>query len=122
MKYVMLIHENPDTRKIFFSEEGKALMAQMDALMAELTASGELIGGEALADPSQAKTVRIVDGAPAVTDGPFAEAKEHLGGYMLLECESIERATEIGMRMPFAGGSGGGLEIRPLMSGSGTEM
>jgi hypothetical protein len=122
MKYVMLIHENPDTRKIFFSEEGKALMAQMDALMAELTASGELIGGEALADPSQAKTVRIVDGAPAVTDGPFAEAKEHLGGYMLLECDSIERAAEIGMRMPFAGGDGGGLEIRPLMTGSGTEM
>lgn len=121
MKYMLLIHENPDTRKIFFSEEGKALMAQMDALVQELTESGELIGGEALADPSQTRTVRIRDGGPAVTDGPLAEAKEHFGGYMLLDCESAERAVEIAMRMPVAG-SGGAMEIRPLMSQSGTEM
>ena len=65
---------------------------------AELTASGELIGGEALADPSNTRTVRVQEGVPVVTDAPLAEAKEHFGGYLLVECESIERAVEIGYR------------------------
>ena len=70
MKYMLLIHDNADTREVFFGEGGAELRAEMDALMAELTASGELIGGEALADPSNTKTVRVRDGVPAITDGP----------------------------------------------------
>ncbi|WP_233507333.1 YciI family protein [Spongiactinospora gelatinilytica] len=53
----------------------------------------EWIGGEALADPFNSRTVRVRDGVPAVTDGPYLEAKEHLAGYCLVECESLERAT-----------------------------
>ena len=95
-------------------------MAQVNAIMQELTASGELVGGEALADPSNAKSTQMRDGAVAVTDGPFAEAKEHLGGYLIVECESLERATDIAVRWPTT--EGGGMEVRPLMDTSRTEM
>ena len=91
-----------------------------DALMKELTESGELVGGEALADPSNTRTIRVVDGAPAITDGPFAEAKEHLGGYLIVDCESPERAAEIALRWPSARFSP--LEVRPLLDTAGAEM
>ena len=68
-----------------------------------LRLAGELLGGAVvLAHPSNARTVRLRNGLPAVTDGPFAEGKEHLAGYYLLECESIERATEIATHDPSA--------------------
>jgi hypothetical protein len=95
-------------------------MAEVDAVMQELTESGELVGGEALADPSNTKTVRVRSGVPAVTDGPFAEAKEHLGGYLIVECERPERATEIAARWPNA--RFGTMEVRPIMDPSGAEM
>ena len=82
MKYMLLIYDNAQTRETFLGEQGEDLMAEVDAIMKELTESGELVGGEALADPSNTKTIRLVDGAPAITDGPYAEAKEHLGGYL----------------------------------------
>jgi len=77
-------------------------MGEVDALMKELTESGELVGGEALADPSNTKTVRGRASFPVITDGPFAEAKEHLGGYLVVDCESLEGATEIAARWPNA--------------------
>jgi hypothetical protein len=120
MKYMLLIYDNPDTRELFSGPEGESLMAEIDAIMKELTESGELIGGEALADPSQTVTVRPRDGVPAVTDGPLAEAKEHFGGYLMVEVESSERATEIAMRWPNS--RFGAMEVRPLMDASGTEM
>ena len=67
-------------------------MGEFDALSESCTASGELVGGAALADPPNSRTVRVRDGVPAVTDGPFAEAKEQLAGYYVVDCESIERA------------------------------
>jgi hypothetical protein len=120
MKYMVMIYDNAKTRETFFGEEGAGLMAEVNAIMKELTDSGELIGGEALADPSNTKTIRPVDGVPAITDGPLAEAKEHFGGYLLLECETIERAAEIARRWPSARFTP--LEVRPVMSGDGAEM
>jgi hypothetical protein len=120
MKYMLLIYDNAQSRETFLGEQGKDLMAEVDAIMKELTASGELVGGEALADPSNTKTIRLVDGAPAITDGPFAEAKEHLGGYLIVDCESVERAAEIARRWPSARFTP--LEVRPLMDTSGAEM
>ena len=120
MKYMILIYDNAQTRSTFRGPDGASLMAEIDALMAELTESGELIGGEALADPSQTQTIRVVDGAPAVTDGPYAEAKEHLGGYLMVECETPERAADIARRWPSARFTP--LEVRPLMSPDGAEM
>ena len=73
-------------------------MGEVNALLKELTESGELVGTQALADPSNTKTVRVRDGVPAITDGPFAEAKEQLGGYLIVDCASPERATEVAAR------------------------
>jgi hypothetical protein len=119
VKYMLLIYDQPDTRKLFFSPEGAELMAEANAILKELTESGELVGGEGLADPSNTKTVRVRDGAPAVTDGPFMEAKEHFGGYMIVDCETPERATEIAARWPNARFAA--VEVRPLMDTSGAE-
>lgn len=121
MKYMLLIYDNADTRDVFFGPEGKALGEEMDALMAELTASGELVGGEALANPAQTRSIRARDGVPVVTDGPLAEAKEHFGGYLIVDCETPERATEIASRWPNARFAA--MEVRPIMNaGSEQEM
>jgi len=88
----------------------------------ELTESGELVSAEGLAAPDQAKIVRAgPDGAPAVTDGPFAEAKEWLAGYWIVDCESPERAIEIAAKASTAPGRGGAplnmpIEVREVMS------
>lgn len=120
MKYVLLIYDNPETREAFFGEETDKLMGEVDTLIKELTESGELVSADALADPSNTKTVRVRDGVPAVTDGPFAEAKEQLGGYLVVDCESPERATEIAARWPNARYCA--MEVRPIMEAAGTEM
>ena len=117
MKYMLLIYDNPDTRDVFFGEQGAELMAEVDAIMRELTESGELVGGQALADPSNSKTVRIREGVPAITDGPYAESKEQMGGYLIVECESEDRAVEIALRWPNS--RFGAMEVRPIMDTSG---
>ncbi|HEY6761878.1 MAG TPA: YciI family protein [Baekduia sp.] len=120
MKYLIMIYDNAQTREHFTGPDGKELMAEVNALMAELQQSGEMLGGEALADPSQTKAIKPVDGVPAITDGPLAEAKEHFGGYLLVECETFDRAAEIARRWPSARFTP--LEVRPLMSQDGAEM
>jgi hypothetical protein len=120
MKYMLLIYDNPDTRELFFGPEGEGLIREMEELMAELRESGELTSTDALADPSQTRTVRSHDGVPAVTDGPLAEAKEHFGGYLIVDVESPERAVEIARRWPsvrFAP-----MEVRPLMGVAAEEL
>lgn len=120
VKYMLLIYNNPATYEAWSEEERAALFGDVDVIMKELTASGELVGGEALADVSQTKTVRVRNGVPAITDGPFAEAKEQLAGYLMVECESMERAVEIAARWPDA--KYFAMEVRPVMNTSGTEM
>jgi hypothetical protein len=116
MKYMLLIYDNADTREV----ADEALMAEVDALLQELTESGELAGGEALADPSNTRTVRVRDGLPAVTDGPLAEAKEHFGGYLIVDVETAERADEIAARWPNARFAA--MEVRPVMTGGAAEV
>jgi hypothetical protein len=120
VKYLALIYNNPGAFAALSQTERDELMRQADALNEELTRSGELLGGEALADPSNGKTVRVREGVPAVTDGPFAEAKEQLAGYYVLDCESLERATEIVACDPAA--RLWAVEVRPIMDTAGTEM
>ena len=119
MKYMLLIYDAPDTREIFSGEQGKELMAQMTVVMDEIRASGEYVATQGLADAANAKTVRLQDGQPAITDGPFAEAKEQLGGYVIVDCEH-ERALELARRWPLV--SSGGIEVRPVMFDGGAEM
>jgi hypothetical protein len=116
MKYMLLIYDNADTRQA----GDAAMMAEVDVLLKELTESGELVGGEALADPSNTRTVRVRDGAPAITDGPLAEAKEHFGGYLIVDVETPERADEIAARWPNARFAA--MEVRPLMTGEAAEV
>ncbi len=102
MKYMLLIYNNPATYESWSEEERTALFGEVDQIMTELRESGELAGGEALADASNSKTVRVRDGVPAVTDGPFAEAKEQMAGYLMVDCETEDRAVEIAARWPDA--------------------
>jgi hypothetical protein len=120
VKYLLMIYDNDDTRAAFFGPDNAPLMAEMNDLLAELTASGELTSTEPLADPSQTKTVRPRGGEVIVTDGPLAEAKEHFGGYLIVDCDSLERATEIAVRWPNS--RFGAMEVRPILDPSGMEM
>jgi hypothetical protein len=120
VKYILLIYNNPAILEAMSEAERGAIGSEVDAIMAELTASGELIGGQALADASQTRTVRVRDGVPAVTDGPFAEAKEQLAGYLLVDVDSEERAVAIAARWPDA--RYWAMEVRAIMDTAGTEM
>ena len=123
MKYLILIHSNPGSREVraSFSEEQKAEGFEYDGrIVDDLVASGELVVTHALADPSLARTVTVRDGATVTTDGPFAEAKEQLAGFFLVECDTPERAVEIAARMPEA--HFGLIEVRPILDLGGAEM
>ncbi len=123
MKYLILIYHNPQSQKIWegFSDAQRADGLRLYAALREdLVASGEMIVGEALADPSLAKRVSVTEGRTMTTDGPFAEVKEHLAGFFLIECESLERAIERAARVPEA--TLGLVEVRPIMKFSGLEM
>ena len=120
MKYMLLIYNNPANVETMSEEERNKVMGEAGAIIDELIESGEWIGGEALADPLHTKTVRVRGGVPAVTDGPFVEAKEHFAGYCLVECESLERAVAIAARWPDARYSA--MEVRPIMDAGGMEL
>jgi hypothetical protein len=120
MKYLLMIYNNPATYEAWSEDQRDELFSTVDVIMKELTESGELIGGQGLADASTAKTVRVRNGVPATTDGPFAEAKEQLGGYLIVECETEDRAVEIAASWPDA--KYFAIEVRAIMHTSGTEM
>jgi hypothetical protein len=120
MKYMLLLYDNADTREAFFGPGSEPLGAEVDAVLRELKESGELIATDPLADPVQTKTVRVQEGTPVVTDGPLAETKEHFGGYLIVDCESVERAVEIAARWPSARFAP--LEVRPIMDVGGADV
>ncbi|GII00586.1 hypothetical protein Pta02_25940 [Planobispora takensis] len=113
MKYMLLIYNNPATLAALSEQEREEVMASVDSILEELTASGELVGGDALAGPELARTVRVRDGVPVTTDGPFAEAKEQLAGYVMVDCATPERAAEIAARWPDA--RFGAMEVRAVV-------
>ena len=125
MKYVILIHSNPQPwthptsdnvpeHQALPEAERKRLGADFDALLADLSERGELIGGEALDDPANARLYRWRNGKPVATDGPYAEAKEHFAGFFLVDMARRERAEEIATRMS---GPGETVELRPTWTG-----
>ena len=129
MKYLLLIYSNPTSwaHPVFMhqsealsDDERNAMLAEHQALIREITESGELIGLEPLAAPVTTRTVRAHHGVPVITDGPFAESKEQLAGYAVLDCESLERALAIAARFPDT--RFGPIEVRPIMDMSGLEM
>ncbi|MFC4946289.1 YciI family protein [Pseudonocardia sp. GCM10023141] len=115
MRYLILIYGNPASREVWRSlsvEQRAAGIAQYQAFNAELDASGERVASESLLDASTAKRVTPRGATVTTTDGPFAESKEHLAGFYLVDCDSMERAVEIGARIPEA--QAGFVEVRPV--------
>jgi hypothetical protein len=122
VKYVILIYHNARSRDVWnaFTEAQRAagIQAHMQ-LVEELTESTELVLPVALAEPSRGTRVGQHPGAIS-TDGPFAESKEHLAGFYLVDCDSLSRAVAIGERIPEA--ALGLVEVRPLLDRGGDEM
>jgi hypothetical protein len=117
---MLLIYGNDELWASFPQEDFAEVIRETNALQQELRESGEFIGAWGAADQVQAKTVRLQDGVPAVTDGPYLEAKEYLGSFDIIDCESLERALEIAARVPFA--RYGPVEVRPLMHEAAPEV
>jgi hypothetical protein len=92
------------------------------AFMQEITGSGELLSTHALGDPSISAVVRAEGGQPVVSDGPFAEAKEFMGGFYLVDVESRERALELAAKIPDAAIEGLAIEVRPVMFSAGGDV
>lgn len=115
MKYLILIYSNPESRALwesFPADERAQGLAAYEALDEELTESGEMIVSEALDDPAKARRVHLTEGRTLTTDGPFAEVKEYLVGFYLVECASLDRAVEIAAKVPEA--FMGLVEVRPV--------
>ena len=112
MKYMLLIYQNTAAWQALPEAERQAVMAEAGDIYQELADSGEWVGGEALGDPSQSRSIRVRSGVPAVTDGPYTEAKEQLAGYGIVECD-LDRAVEIATRWPDA--RYWGMEVRPIL-------
>ncbi|MBA2681240.1 MAG: YciI family protein [Ktedonobacteraceae bacterium] len=113
MRYLLLIYtdEAADAR---LSEQVQAEQYQgYNAFGEVIRTRGVSLGGKALMPTSTATTVRVRDGKTLSTDGPFAETKEQLGGYYLLNCKDLDEAIELAAKIP--GASGGSIEIRPIM-------
>jgi hypothetical protein len=120
VKYLLIIHNNPALLESLPAAELDAMMNAHEPFQQAIRGAGELVGFAALADPANSRVVRVGDGAPAVTDGPFLETKEHLAGFYVVDCDSVERAAEIAAMLPEARYVG--VEVRPVMEESGLEM
>ena len=119
MKFLISMHINPAVMDALTDEEKAAIGAGHGRFIEELKQSGELITTQALADPQQAAVVSLRAGQPVVTDGPFLEAKEYLGGFYLVDCEDKDRAVELALRIPDAAIEGLGVEVRQVMFADG---
>lgn len=116
MKYMILIHSNPEFLQRWeeLTDEQKMDFGRGHLrLSEELADSGELVVSEGLADPALATWVSVREGRAITSDGPFAEVKEHLAGFYLVECDSVQRAVELAARVPDA--VWGRVEVRPVL-------
>jgi hypothetical protein len=115
MRFLILIYGNPESREVWnglSEEQQREAMTGYVGLHEALAASGELIASDSLDDPAATKQVLVRDGTVMTTDGPFAEVKEQLAGFYLVECDTIERAIEIVPQIPEAAFSI--VEVRPV--------
>ncbi|MFF5402238.1 YciI family protein [Streptomyces misionensis] len=115
MQFLIALHINPAVLDALTAEEKAAVQEGHGAFIEALKESGELVTTQALADPSQSAVVTVRGGRTVVTDGPFLEAKEHLGGYYLVDCEDRDRAVELAAMIPDAAIEGLGVEVRQVM-------
>ncbi|HAB09148.1 MAG: YciI family protein [Alcanivorax sp.] len=112
MKYLCLAYEAEQDLKSLSREEWLALRQETLDYVAALRERGELLDTQALQSPTRARVARVRDGKGSVTDGPFAETKEQIGGYFLIEARDDEHALEIAAHWPSA--RIGAIEVRPI--------
>jgi len=113
MQYMLLIYSTEEGEAPRSEEERDAMYEEYFALSRELRESGKLVGSHELQPSSTATTVRVRDNETLATDGPFAETKEVLGGYYLVEAESLDEAIEWAAKIPSA--REGTIEVRPVV-------
>jgi hypothetical protein len=119
---MIIMQVNPAVLESLSETQRAAVGDGHGSLMQEVTESGELISTHALGDPSTSAVVAVRGGQPVVSDGPFAEAKEHMGGFYLVDVESRERALELAAKVPDAAIDGLAVEVRPVMFSAGGDV
>lgn len=113
MRYIALIYSNESDRENSTPEAMQQIMAEYRAFDEQVKAAGKWVAGDALKDTASATTIRVRDGKTMMTDGPFAETKEQLGGYYLLECDDLDEALAWASKIPTT--KYGSVELRPVM-------
>jgi hypothetical protein len=113
MKYLLAIYENEKSWDHLSEAETQAIMGEYFSFTESVKASGNFVAGEALQPTATATTVRIRDGQRLTTDGPFAETREQLGGFYLIEAKNIDEAIAVASRIP--GARTGSIEVRPVI-------
>jgi hypothetical protein len=113
MQYLLLIYEAEASMMNMTEAQQGQLIADYNAFTDGIKKSGNYIAGDALKPVSTATTVRVRDGKAMTTDGPFAETREQLGGYYLVDAKDLDEATAIAAKIPTA--RTGSIEVRPIM-------
>ena len=114
MRYLLAIYVDERVPEGRSAEESRRMLDEYDALSREWTDKGVMLSGDGLDPSSTATTVRVRDGERLITDGPFAESKEQLGGFYVVECGGIDEAVDLAARIPAA--RWGCIEVRPVMN------
>ncbi|HEY7401522.1 MAG TPA: YciI family protein [Actinomycetota bacterium] len=115
MKYALLIYGDEAGIEAASHDDRSAMYEEYDKYANWLVERGWMRGGDELASTKSATTVRVRDGEVLSTDGPFAETKEQLGGYFLIECDDLDQAIEAAGKLP--GAKRGSIEVRPILEG-----
>ena len=113
MKYMLLIYQDEPSWSALTEAERQQIFLEFRKLRGELEAGGKFVTGSQLQPISTATSVRVRDGKELITDGPFAETHEQLGGYFLIDAKDLDEATSIAARIPSA--RVGTIEVRPLV-------
>jgi hypothetical protein len=113
MRYALLIYANEQAWASQTEEQSQAQFQEYMAFTKDIVDRGIQQGGEALQPTGTATTVRVREGETMTTDGPFAETKEQLGGFYIVDCKDLDEAIEVAARIPDA--RGGSIEVRPIL-------
>ena len=112
MRYQLFICGDETADQAASPEETGAVLAEYGAFAEEMGRRGVLVGGERLRPSTDATTVQVRDGKVLTSDGPFAETKEQIGGYFLVDCKDLDEAIEVAAKIP--GARTGSIEVRPI--------
>ena len=113
MRYLCLIYDDESKWGTMPKEQAEAMMGEYFAFTEGIKQSGHYVGGEALQPTQTATTVRVRNGKISTTDGPFAETKEQLGGFYMVDCKDLDEALKWAEQIPSA--NRGSVEVRPIM-------